>query len=154
MKGSETTPLDSSKLRVEMLLKALLVEHKCEHTNNTKHVYDMSNVKQCKIYRERVERLWIKRKHRDMFWGSSHYSTSSPSHRRISTIHYRIFHTGTSTEELQLNIGVQLLLSTQSPLHKREHKVKKEIHLVITKIINTPGDPTRSQTVFLTIQKS
>ena len=27
-------------------------------------------------------------------------------------------------------------LSTQSPLHKREHKAKKKIHLVITKITN------------------
>ena len=47
-----------------------------------------------------------------MFRGSSHCSTSPPSHRRISTIHYRIFHTETSTEELQLNTGsTQLLLS-------------------------------------------
>ena len=28
-----TTPLDSSRLRVEALLKALLVKHKCGHTN-------------------------------------------------------------------------------------------------------------------------
>ena len=43
LKGSEATPLDSSKLRVEVLLEALLVEHNYGHTNNTKHVYDMSN---------------------------------------------------------------------------------------------------------------
>ena len=36
--------------------------------------------------RERVQRQWINRKHRDMFRGSSHCSTSLPSHRRIFTI--------------------------------------------------------------------
>ena len=32
VKGSETTPRDSSKLRVEMLYEVLLIQHKCEHT--------------------------------------------------------------------------------------------------------------------------
>jgi len=49
VKGSGTTPRDFSKLRVEVLFEALLVQHKCGHTNNTKHVYDMNNVRQCKI---------------------------------------------------------------------------------------------------------
>ena len=44
MKGSRTTPRDSSKLRVEVLLEALLIQHKCGHTNNIKHVYNMNNV--------------------------------------------------------------------------------------------------------------
>ena len=44
--------LDSSRLRVEELLEAVLIQHKCWHTNNTKHIYNMSNIKQCKIYRE------------------------------------------------------------------------------------------------------
>ena len=43
VKGSETTPRYFSKLRVEVLLEALLVQHKCGHTNNAKHVYDMDN---------------------------------------------------------------------------------------------------------------
>ena len=49
VKGFETTPRDSSKLRVEVLLEALLFQHKYGHTNSTKHVYDMNNVRQCKI---------------------------------------------------------------------------------------------------------
>ena len=44
MKCSRTTPRDSSKLRVEVLLKALLIEHKCGHTNNIKHVYEYEQV--------------------------------------------------------------------------------------------------------------
>ena len=46
MKGTETTPQDSSKLRVEVIIEALLVQHKCRHTKNTntKHVNNMSNV--------------------------------------------------------------------------------------------------------------
>jgi len=35
--------------------------------------------------KERVKRQWIKCKHRDMFRGSNHCSTSPPSHRRIFT---------------------------------------------------------------------
>jgi len=45
VKGFRATPRDSSKLRVDVLLEALLVQHKCGHTTNTKHVYNMSNVK-------------------------------------------------------------------------------------------------------------
>ena len=55
MKSSETTPLDSSKLRVEVLLKALLVEHKCEHTNYIKHA-SMSKNDNAKYKEMRVER--------------------------------------------------------------------------------------------------
>jgi len=55
--GSETTSRDSSKLRVDVLLEALSIQHKCGHTTNTKYVYDMNNVKQCKMReREKVER--------------------------------------------------------------------------------------------------
>ena len=32
VKGSKITPLDSSKLRVKVLLEALLAQHKCGHT--------------------------------------------------------------------------------------------------------------------------
>ena len=42
---------------------------------------------QCKVNkRERVKRQWINHKHKDMFRGSSHCSTSPLSHRMISTI--------------------------------------------------------------------
>jgi len=34
VKGSGTTRRDSSKLRVEVILEALLVQHNCGHTNN------------------------------------------------------------------------------------------------------------------------
>ena len=44
MKGSGTTPRDSSKLKVEVLLKTFLVQHKYEHTNNLKHVYEYEQV--------------------------------------------------------------------------------------------------------------
>jgi len=57
MKGTETTPRDSSKLRVKVILEALLVQHKCRHTNNTKHVNNMSNVITIQdIKRDGVER--------------------------------------------------------------------------------------------------
>ena len=42
VKDSETIPLDSSRLKVDVLLKAFLIQHKYGHTNNTKHVYDMN----------------------------------------------------------------------------------------------------------------
>jgi len=71
----------------------------------------------------------IKRKHKDMFRGSSHCSTSWPSHRSISTI--------SSTQDFPhreppLRIWVplriwliqtgstQLLSPTVKPLHKRQ----------------------------------
>ena len=60
-----------------------------------------------------------------MYWGSSHCSTSPPSHRRISTIYYKIFHKGNSTDELQLTT-LEYTTPTLTPLHKREHKAKKE----------------------------
>ena len=44
VKGFGTTPRDSFKLRVEVLLEAPLVQYKCEHTNNIKHVYDYEQV--------------------------------------------------------------------------------------------------------------
>ena len=47
MKGDGTTLRDFSKLRVEVLLEALLVEHKCGQINNIK-LMNMNNVKQCK----------------------------------------------------------------------------------------------------------
>ena len=57
VKSFGTTPRDSSKLRVEVPLEALLVQHKCGYTNNTKHVYNMSNVITMQdIKRDRVER--------------------------------------------------------------------------------------------------
>ena len=45
IKGSVTTPLDSSELRVKMLLKTFLDEYKRGHTNNTKYAYEYE---QCK----------------------------------------------------------------------------------------------------------
>jgi len=63
---------------------------------------------------------------------------SPPSHRRISTIHYRIFHTGTPTEEIQLRTG--LSLNKYKPLYKRralsQAKGKEKYNIVITKITN------------------
>jgi len=57
VKGSGTPLLDSSRLRVEVLLKALLVEHKCGHTNNIKHIYEYEQCKAMQdIKRDRVER--------------------------------------------------------------------------------------------------
>ena len=38
VKGSETTPQDSSKLRVEVLYKAVLVQHKCGHTQTISRI--------------------------------------------------------------------------------------------------------------------
>ena len=35
----------SSKLRVEVLYEALLVQHKYRHINNAKYVWDMNNIK-------------------------------------------------------------------------------------------------------------
>jgi len=56
MKGSGLSPLDSSKLRVEVLYEALLVQHKYGHTNNTKHVSDMNNISNARYKRDRVMR--------------------------------------------------------------------------------------------------
>ena len=56
VKGSETTPRDSSKLRVEVLLETLLVQHKCGHTNNIKHVYDMNNKNNARYIKRELER--------------------------------------------------------------------------------------------------
>jgi len=70
-------------------------------------------------YKDKVERERSKRKHKNMFWDSSHCSTSPPSHRRISTSPYRIFHKGTSTEKLPLSTGsTQLLSITQTSIQE------------------------------------
>ena len=39
VKGSKTTPLDSSKLRLEVVFTALLVQHKCGHTQTILSIY-------------------------------------------------------------------------------------------------------------------
>ena len=81
-----------------------------------------------------------KRKHKDMFRGSSHRSTSPPSHRRISIMSTKNLHKETSTEEYNLQIGsTQLQLShtsTQEGRHKGKHKAKKKIQVGDPMIIN------------------
>jgi len=55
MKDSGITPRDSSKLRVEVLLEALLVEHKCGHKQYQAYEYEQCITMQ-DIKRDRVER--------------------------------------------------------------------------------------------------
>ena len=78
----------------------------------------------------RVKRHKIKRKHRDMFRGSSYCSTFPPRlyTEEFPLCPYMTFHKGTSTEELQLQTwSTQLLSLTQSPLHKRKGTMLKQI---------------------------
>ena len=101
---------------------------------------------QCKamqnIKRDRVERERFKRKYKDMFRGSSHYSTSPPSHRRISIMStqdllQRDFYWGITTQHKDYTTH----LSTQSPPHKREGtslaQSKEEIKPGDSKITNS-----------------
>ena len=82
--------------------------------------------------KERVKSQWIKRKQQDIFRGSSHCSTSPPSHIKIFnplTCPHRTPTQGTSTEDLgQLQPGVHnsplnriqpLTEATQTPPHPR-----------------------------------
>jgi len=127
MKSSATTPLDFSKLRVEVLLKALLVEHKCEHTNNTKHVYNMSNVVINARYNERELKIV------DQTQTSRYVSRFEPL-LYVPTFTHKDFHhvhTGPSTKEplprnYNSTLGVRNSSLSTIPLHKRKHKVKKK----------------------------
>ena len=77
--------------------------------------------------RER-QRQWINRKHKDMFQGSSHYSTSPPSHRKISTISST---QETSTEDLgQLRLGVHnSSLQPNTTSHRGNAQLSTPLHL-------------------------
>ena len=68
-----------------MLYEALLVKHNYDTQSNQACIYDMTIRCNARCKRE-SKRKWIKHKHRDMFRGSSHCSTSPASHRRIFII--------------------------------------------------------------------
>ena len=55
--GSGTTLRDSSKLRVEVLLEAFLIQHKCGYANNTKRVYEYEQVITMRDIRELREKI-------------------------------------------------------------------------------------------------
>jgi len=78
----------------------------------------MSNKSNARYKEMRVERKKIKRKHKDIFWGSSYCSTSLPSHRRISTMSTK----GPPPKNYKYKSGVHnsTLSKTQSPLHKKK----------------------------------
>ena len=115
----------------------------CEHTNDTKHVYDISNKSNARYKRERERKL------RE---SGSNVNTEICFEVRATALRprlhtegfslrpHRAFHKGTSTEELQLNTwSTQLLSQTYSPLHMREDtksKQRKDYNLVISKITN------------------
>ena len=63
-----------------------------------------------------------------MFRGSSHCSTSPPSHKRISTTSIRTSHRGTSTEEFTItNMEYTTLLSnTTTSTQEARHKTKTQ----------------------------
>ena len=125
VKGFGTTPRDSSKLRVEVLYKALLVQHKCGHTQ-LYLAYEYVQYKEMQDIRE-IEL-------RD---SGSNANNKVCFEIRATTLHprlhaegfpvcpHRTFHKGSSTEELQLYTWSTLLISqTQSPLHNRDrHKI-------------------------------
>jgi len=120
MKGSGTTPLDSSKVRVEVLLKLSWLNTSVG-TNNTQHIYNMNNVKQCKI-RKRVERKDPKTNKRICF-----EVRVTALHPRLHTegfslFSHRTFHKGTSTEELQLNTGSAQLLPSNTNTSAQEER--------------------------------
>ena len=75
-------------IRVKVLYEALLVNTSMAH-KQTKHVYDMNNMKWCKAqYKRERERVWESGSNantRICFEVRAHSSTSPPSHRRIST---------------------------------------------------------------------
>ena len=121
--------------------------------------------------RERVQRQWINHKHRDIFRGSIHCSTSPPSHRRISTISSTkgLPTQGTSTEDLgNTNLEYTTPLSTnnnlytrgkaqqQSPLHLEGYQHNLHNHLYTRGITTSPnkrrfttlGGLTKPQTNF------
>ena len=79
------------------------------------------------IKRDRVERQLIKCKYRDMLRGSSHYSTSPPSYRRISTMStqdlpQRALHRGITTQHLEY---ITLLSNTITSIQEVRHKPKQ-----------------------------
>jgi len=109
-------------------------------------------------YIERELRERSKRKHEDMFWDSSHRSTSTSSHIRISTTSIQdLPRNGPPLRNYNLHKGVHNF-NSQTPLHKRvgtkpSTKQRKKYNLVITKITNTTlGDLEGPQTNFLTKQ--
>jgi len=103
-----------------VLLEALLIQHKCGHTNNTKHVYNMSNV----ITMQDIKTIEL----RD---SGSNANTEICFEVRATTLRprlhtegfplcpHRTFHKVTSTKELQLNNWSTQLLSQTHHLYTR-----------------------------------
>ena len=105
MKGSGTTPLDSSKLRVEVLFEALLVQHKCGHTNNTKHIYEYEQV----ITIQDIREIELRDSESNANIKICFELRATPLRPRLHTEGFSLcphmtFHKGISIEELQLNI--------------------------------------------------
>ena len=115
-----------------------------------------SNARYKESWELEVERS--KRKHKDMFRGSSHCSTSPPSHRMISTmsiedlpqrdLHWEIYNLQIRSTHLELSHT-----STQEGTHKAKHKVKKITTWWSLRSQTRLGDLKRSQTKHLSQYK-
>ena len=114
MKGSGLSSRDSSKLRVEVLYEALLVQHKY----GTHKIYLVNKYVQCKAI-QNIREI--------EFRDSGSYANTSICFEVRATalrprLHtegfplcsYMTFHKETSTEELQLNTGRTQLSLTQT----------------------------------------
>ena len=119
-------------------LIAHLVEHKCEHTNNIKHVYvwAINNNAIYKVLRDKRSNANTR-----YVWGSNHCSTSLPSHRRIFTMYIqdlskRDLHRGITTYTLGVHNSNSLSHLCTRGRHKAKHKAKRKYNLMITRISN------------------
>ena len=128
MKGSRTTPLDSSKLRVEVLLK-LSWFNTSVGTHKLYLAYEYVQYKAMQDIREIELRDSGSNANNKIYF---EVRATAPCFRlhieRFSLCPHRTFHKGTSTEKLQLYTWSTLLLSQiQSPLQKRDmHKAKSQ----------------------------
>ena len=133
MKGSGATPRDSSKLKVEVLLEALLVQYKCGHTQT---IYE-----QCKAMQD-IREIEL----RD---SGSNSNIRICFEVRATALRPRLHIDGfplcphrTSTEELQLNTESTQLPSQYKQLYTRGKaqslaQSKEEIKLGDTMITNS-----------------
>ena len=78
-----------------------MVEHKWEHTNNTKHVYEYEQCKVMQDIRERVERKYPSANTRICFEVLATALRSRLHTERFSLCPPKTLHKETSTEELQ-----------------------------------------------------
>ena len=109
MKGSGLSPQDSSRLRVEVLYKALLFQHECGHTQ-LYLAYQYVQYKSMQDIREIAFRDSGSNTNNKICFEVRTIALRPRLHTEGSMPH-RTFHKGTSTEEIQLYTWITLLLS-------------------------------------------